>query len=31
MSRNNDYITGNLVDYLCHQSYYKPTGIDLSR
>ena len=31
MSRNNDYTTGNLLDYLNHQKYYKITGIDLSR
>ena len=31
MSRNDDYTTGNLLDYLYHQSYYKLTGIDLSR
>ena len=31
MSRNDDYKTGNLPDYLYHQKYYKPTGIDLSR
>ena len=31
MSRNNDYTTGNLLDYLHHQKYYKLTGIDLSR
>ena len=30
MSRNDDYITGNLLDYLYHQSY-KLIGIDLSR
>ena len=23
MSRNNDYRTGNLLDYLYHQNYYK--------
>ena len=23
MSRNNDYKTGNLLDYLYHQNYYK--------
>ena len=31
MSRNNDYTTGSLLDYLCHQKYYKLIGIDLSR
>ena len=31
MSRNDDYTTGNLLDYLCHQNYYKIIGIDLSR
>ena len=31
MSRNNDYATGNLLDYLCHEKYYKRIGIDLSR
>ena len=31
MSRNNDYITRNSVDYLYHQKYYKLVGIDLSR
>ena len=31
MSRNDDYTTGNLLDYLCHQNYYKLIGIDLSR
>ena len=28
MSRNDDCITGNLLDYLCHQNYYKLIGID---
>ena len=23
MSSNNDYTTGNLLDYLCHQKSYK--------
>ena len=23
MSKNNDYTTGNLLDYLYHQNYYK--------
>ena len=31
MSRNDDYTTGNLLDYLCHQNYYKLIDIDLSR
>ena len=31
MSRNQDYTTGNLLDYLYHQKYYKVIGIDLSR
>ena len=31
MSRNDDYKTGNLLDYLYHQNYYTPNGIDLSR
>ena len=31
MSRNDDYMTGNLLDYFCHQKYYKHIGIDLSR
>ena len=31
MSRNKDYTTGNLLDYLNYQKYYKLTGIDLSR
>ena len=31
MSRNDDYTTGNLLDYLYHQHYYKLIGIDLSR
>ena len=31
MSRINDYSTGNLLDYLYHQKYYKLIGIDLSR
>ena len=30
MSRNDDYTTGNLLDYLYHQSYHKPIGIDSS-
>ena len=31
MSRNNGYTTGNLLDYLYHQNYYKIIGIDSSR
>ena len=31
MSRNNDYTTENLLDYLIHEKYYKLIGIDLSR
>ena len=31
MSINDDYTTGNLLDYLYHQKYYKLIGIDLSR
>ena len=31
MSRNDDYRTGNLLEHLHHQKYYKPIGIDLSR
>ena len=31
MSRNDEYTTGNLLDYLYHQKYYKLVGIDLSR
>ena len=31
MSINYDYTTGNVLDYLYHQNYYKLIGIDLSR
>ena len=31
MSRNNDYTTGNVLDYLSYQKYYRLIGIDLSR
>ena len=31
MSRNDDYTTGNLLDYLYHQKYYKVIDIYLSR
>ena len=27
MSRNDDYTTGNLLNYLYHQKYYKLKGI----
>ena len=30
MSKNDDYATGNLLDYLHHEKYYKLIGIDLS-
>ena len=30
MPRNVDFTTGNLLDYLYHQNYYKLIGIDLS-
>ena len=30
MSRNNEYTTGSLFDYLYHQNYYDLIGIDLS-
>ena len=30
MSRNDGYITGNLLGYLYHQKYYKCIGIDVS-
>ena len=30
VSRNNDYTTGNLVDYLNHQKHYNLIGINLS-
>ena len=29
--RYDDYTTGNLLDYLYHQNYYKLTGTGLSR
>ena len=29
MSRNDNYATGSLLDYLYHQSFYKLIGIDL--
>ena len=31
MSRNDDYTTGNLLDFSYHQNYYKLIDIDLSR
>ena len=31
MPRNDGYLTGNLLNYLYHQKYYKLIGIDLSR
>ena len=31
MSRNNDDTTGNLLNYLYHQKYYKLIVLDLSR
>ena len=31
MTRNYDYTTGNLLDYLYNQKYHKLIGIDLSR
>ena len=31
MSKNDDYATGNLLDYLFHQKYYKLIGVDLSK
>ena len=31
ISGNEDYTTGNLLDYLNHQNYYKLIGVDLSR
>ena len=31
MWRNNDYTTGNLLDYSYHQNYFKLIGVDLSR
>ena len=31
MSRNDDYTTGNLLDFSYHQNYCKCNGIDLSR
>ena len=31
MSRNDDNTTGNVLDYLYHQKFYKRIGVDLSR
>ena len=31
MSRNDEYTTGNLLDYLYHQKYCKPIAIDSSK
>ena len=31
MWRNDDYMTGNLLDFSYHQNYYKRIGIDLPR
>ena len=31
MSRNDDYTTGHLLDFLYHQKYYKLNSLDLSR
>ena len=31
MSRNDDYTTGYLLDYLYHQKYYELIGIDVPR
>ena len=31
MSRNDECTTGNLLDYLYYQKYYKLIGINLSR
>ena len=31
MSRNDNYTTRNMLDYLRHQKYYKLISIDLSR
>ena len=31
MSRNDDYTTRNLLNYLYHQNYYKVISTDLSR
>ena len=31
MSKNNDYTTGNLLDYEYFSKHYKPIAIDLSK
>ena len=31
MKRDDDYTTGNLLDYLHHQKYYKFIGVDSSK
>ena len=31
MSKNNDYPTGNLLDYECFSKHYRLTAIDLSK
>ena len=31
ISRNNEYTTGNLLDYDCFRKYYKLIAIDLSK
>ena len=31
ISRNNDYTTGNLLDFSYHQNYNKLIGIDLTK
>ena len=31
MSKNNDYTTGNLLDYECFSKHYKLIAIDLSK
>ena len=31
MSRNNNHISGNLLNYLYHRNYYKLIGIDISK
>ena len=31
ISKNNDYTTGNILDYLYHQKYHKLIDLDLSR
>ena len=31
MGRNNDYTTGNLVDYECFSKHYKLIAVDLSK